>query len=434
MLTEKMAKQILLQLYRYALLLHILLIIYKKSKYRKGGFMRYYLLTHNDLDGVSCGILAKLAFGEDAEVHFHSVNSLDYHVEQIIKEQSEHKQTFKLYITDLSVNKENEARLKKFVKNGGHVQLIDHHKTALHFNNYEWGHVMVEESEGILASATSLFYAHLVKNKMLEQRQTISDYVELVRQYDTWEWERNENIKAKRLNDLLYLQSIEEFEESMRERLTKQNHFSFNDFEEKLLDIEEKKTDRYIRRKKRELVQSFIGDICVGIVHAESYHSELGNALGKEHPHLDCISILNMGNKKIGFRTIHDHIDVSEIASRYGGGGHAKAAGCSLTQEAYREFVEKPFSIKPLRIDSPHNKMNIKQHCSLFENYEKDQYLICIDKKGSWYVENNHQPLPNQFSTYEEAEFFLKRSFSVYLTKDEKLIHYLLDSCEKQKK
>lgn len=395
--------------------------------------MRYVLLTHNDLDGVSCGILAKLAFGEHVDVHYHSVNSLDYHVEHMMKEQNESKETSKIYITDLSVNKENEARLKKFVLSGGLVQLIDHHKTALHFNEYDWGYVKVEDSEGMLASATSLFYYHLDEHNLLEKRPAISEYVELVRQYDTWEWERKKNIKAKRLNDLFFLQSIDEFEQSMIARLSNQDHFSFDEFEEKLLDIEERKTERYIKRKKRELVQAFIGDKCMGIVHAESYHSELGNELGKEHPHLDCISIINMGNKKIGFRTIHDEIDVSEIASKYGGGGHAKAAGCSLTQDAYKEFIEKPFPLKPLKIDSPHNKMNIKQHCSLYENYEKDQYLLYKDKEDIWKVEKNHQQLSNHFTSYEDAERFIKRSFSVFLSKDEKLLHYLIDSYDQEK-
>ena len=83
----------------------------------------------------------------------------------------------------------------------------------------------------------------------------------------------------------------------------------------KLLNMEEDKIERYIRRKKREIVQLKIDKYYAGIVYGESYHSELGNELGKEHPHLDYIAILNMGSKKISFRTIHDHVDVSEIAA-----------------------------------------------------------------------------------------------------------------------
>lgn len=70
------------------------------------------------------------------------------------------------------------------------MQLLDHHKTALHFNDYDWGKVIVEQEDGKLASATSLLYEYLADNGYLEEKPAISEFVELVRQYDTWEWEK----------------------------------------------------------------------------------------------------------------------------------------------------------------------------------------------------------------------------------------------------
>lgn len=40
----------------------------------------YHLYSHNDLDGVGCGIVAKLAFGKDVEVRYNSVNGLNAQV------------------------------------------------------------------------------------------------------------------------------------------------------------------------------------------------------------------------------------------------------------------------------------------------------------------------------------------------------------------
>ncbi|RKJ38751.1 oligoribonuclease, partial [Butyricicoccus sp. 1XD8-22] len=169
------------------------------------------------------------------------------------------------------------------------VQLIDHHKSAMHLNEYEWGFVLVEDELGRLTSATSLFYNYLLTKELLEEKSAITEFVELVRQYDTWEWEKNENHKAHSLNSLFYLVSIDEFEETMLERLQTSEHFDFDEFEKKLLNMEEDKIERYIRRKRREIVQAKVGEHFAGIVYAESYHSELGNELGKEHPHLDYI-------------------------------------------------------------------------------------------------------------------------------------------------
>ena len=180
----------------------------------------YKLLSHNDLDGVGCGILAKLAFGKQVKVRYNSVSSLNREIEFFLE--NDNPETF-LFITDLSPNKENENRLDDFYRAKGKIQLLDHHKTALHFNEYEWGYVIVEDNEGRLTSATSLFYQYLVKHRLLEAADAITEFVELVRQYDTWEWEKNENHQAHSLNSLFYLVSIEDFEEKMMERLLQVN-------------------------------------------------------------------------------------------------------------------------------------------------------------------------------------------------------------------
>lgn len=386
----------------------------------------YKLLTHNDLDGVGCGILAKLAFGNGVKVRYNSVSALDREVEWFFE--NDEKETF-LMITDLSVNEENEKRLESFYQNKGKVQLIDHHKTSLSLNDYEWGHVVVEDEEGKLTSATSLLYDYLIKNQKLIPTNALDEFVELVRQYDTWEWEKNNNQQARRLNALFYLISIDEFEEKMIQRLQLEDFFSFDEFEKKLLDMEDDKIERYIRRKRRELVQSQIGDHFAGIVYAESYHSELGNELGKEYPHLDYIAIINIGGKRVGFRTIHDHIDLSEVAGKYGGGGHAKASGCSLTDEAYKQFVMDTFHIVPLREDARNNRFNLKRSSfgTLYKDRAENLYLLHPLNEQEWAITENKTQISETFASYEDGESFLKRTFAAWLVKDDGFVHYLMD-------
>ena len=48
-------------------------------------FVLIHLYTHNDLDGLGCGILAKLAFAEDIEVHYNSVARLNPQVERFLE-------------------------------------------------------------------------------------------------------------------------------------------------------------------------------------------------------------------------------------------------------------------------------------------------------------------------------------------------------------
>ncbi|RDW15906.1 DHH family phosphoesterase [Oceanobacillus chungangensis] len=385
----------------------------------------YKLLSHNDLDGVGCGILAKIAFGNQVKVRYNSISGLNAQVEWFLE--NDNKETF-LLITDLSVNEENEKRIDDFCREGGKVQLIDHHKTALSFNEYEWGRVIVEKEEGKLTSATSLFYEYLVEQQLLTPSNTITEFVELVRQYDTWEWEKNDNQKARQLNALFFLTSIDEFEETMINRLTNSEHFYFDEFEEKILNMEDDKIERYIRRKRRQLVQAKIGNHFAGIVYAESYHSELGNELGKEYPHLDYIAILNIGGKRIGFRTIHDEVDVSEVAGHYDGGGHAKAAGCSLTNEAYKLFVAETFHSDPIREDAKRNRYNLKQSTfgSLYKNKKEDIFLLYPLPEYGWVIDHNNIQLDQIFDSFEEGESFLKRNYEAWFVRDDTFVEHLM--------
>ncbi|WP_368737822.1 DHH family phosphoesterase [Bacillus sp. EB106-08-02-XG196] len=377
-------------------------------------------------------MLAKLAFGEDVKVRYNSISGLNREVEWFFD--NEDKNTF-LFITDLSVNEKNEQRINEFYQNGGKVQLIDHHKTALHYNDYPWGHVVVEDEEGKLTSATSLLYHYLISHQHIEVSDAITEFVELVRQYDTWEWEKNENHDAQRLNALFFLVSMDEFEEKMITRLQTSEHFHFDEFEKKILDIEEDKIDRYIRRKRRELVQTEIDGLYAGVVYAESYHSELGNELGKEYPHLDYIAILNIGGKRMGFRTIHDHVDVSAVAGQYGGGGHAKASGCSLTEGAYKNFVTETFHLEPVPEDARRNRYNLKDSSfgTLYKNRREDIYLLYQFNDQEWAIERNQNRIEQTFANFEDGESYLKRNYEVWLVKDDDFVKYLMKEVRENK-
>jgi len=395
----------------------------------------YRLYTHNDLDGVGCGIVAKIAFGKDVEVRYNSVMGLDYQIEKLLENEKNIKDDF-LIITDLSVNDENLIRLDDLAKSGGKVRLIDHHKTALHFNDYSWGRVKVQYEDGRLTAATSLLYEYLQEHELIEPSQALDEFVELVRQYDTWEWDQNDNLKAKNLNDLFFMVSIDEFEEKMTDRIMNSDTFEFDDFEQKLLEMEEEKIERYVRRKKRELVQTFIGEHCAGVVHAESYHSELGNELGKEYPHLDYIAILNLGGKKISFRTIHDHVDVSAVAGKYGGGGHAKASGCSMGKDAFKLFVQDIFPLDPLRQDAFKNKYNNKnaKQGSLYENKKGDKFFIFAEMDNKWILELNGKPMQEPYPDFQTAENYIKRKYQAWLVHDDIYVEFLKRFYMKEKK
>ncbi|WP_042455710.1 DHH family phosphoesterase [Neobacillus dielmonensis] len=381
------------------------------------------LFTDIDLDGLGCGLIAKLAFGDQVKVSYCSYRNLNQRVEAFLANPDNNQE--QLFITDLAVNEHVEKKLQSRYQEGKHVQVIDHHVTAMHFNDYAWGSVIPKYESGKKTCATSLFYDYLIEHKQMERNKALEEFIDLVRQYDTWEWDENNNIAAKRLNDLFYIMNREQFEEEMIKRLSgDKENFSFTDTETMILDIEDQKINRYIQSKSRQMVQTFVGDYCIGIVHAEQHLSELGNALNNLSPHLDMIALLNMGTKKMGFRTIHDEVNVAQFAKEFGGGGHPKASGSELTKQAFQTFVVNVFNVLPLKPDADRNEFNVKESNvgTSYINHNGEFSFIIPNGSGGYDLIHNGVNVEHTFPNFTEAEQFVKRNYSAWLRYDNEFL------------
>lgn len=384
------------------------------------------VFTDIDLDGLGCGLIAKIAFGEQANVYYCSYRNLNQRVEAVITHPGNNQE--EIFITDLAVNESVEKMLEERYKQGKPVQMIDHHVTALHFNEYKWGRVITEYDNGKKTCATSLFYDYLIEHKKMERNPALEEFIDLVRQYDTWEWDENNNVTAKRLNDLFYIMNREQFEEEMLKRLNENKEtFTLTETENMILDIEEQKITRYINSKSRQTVQTFVNEYCIGIVHAEQYLSELGNALNNIYPHLDMIILLNVSGKKMGFRTIHDEVNVAEFAQKYGGGGHPKASGADLSKEAFQTFVVDIFSLNPLKPDTDRNEYNVKDSTigTSYQNHLGEISYIVPEGEGAYYIVHKGKRDDQMYSSFQEAERFLKRNHASWLRFDQEYLKQL---------
>jgi oligoribonuclease NrnB/cAMP/cGMP phosphodiesterase (DHH superfamily) len=141
------------------------------------------------------------------------------------------------------------------------------------------------------------------------------------------------------LNDLLYLIGQSKF----IARFTENVDPAFTDGENLVLDIEDAKIQKYIESKGKELHKDVINGDTVGVVFAEQYISQLGNELSKQNADLDYIVIIQAGKGLVSYRTIHDHVNVAEIAKSNGGGGHPKASGSSFDTKYSVEFIHRVF-------------------------------------------------------------------------------------------
>ncbi|WP_163099898.1 DHH family phosphoesterase [Peribacillus alkalitolerans] len=387
-----------------------------------------HIFSHNDLDGQSCGMLCRLAYGEESvKVTYCSHDTINPRVSHFLDEHKDNEHT--LYITDIAVNDDVAKKIETYFVAGHSIHLIDHHATAFHLNSYNWAKVIDKSNDGKLTSATSLLYEHLIEKGVLNDRGALKEYVELVRQYDTWEWFENDNIDAKRLNDLFYLLPPGEFENKIQVRLQNDPNFAFNDIETAILTMEEDRRNAYIRRKQRQMVETWHeystkeskGRYRIGIVHAENHQSELGNELNRNNPHLDLIVLINIGTKRVGFRTIHDQVNVSLFAKQYGGGGHPKASGGTLTKEGFEHFVTPAFEIWPRKQDAHDNSQNTKvnPHGTFYMNHDKEVTSIHLQKDNEWKILHKKDWMKEVFPTFEKAEIYVKRHYNSWLMEDE---------------
>ena len=298
------------------------------------------LFTHTDLDGVSCEILGKIAFEEDINVVRCNYGDIDAKVEEFINSAEEYD---KLFITDISVNKEIADKLLSI---SDKVILLDHHKTALWLNEYPYALVQVEdESIGKMCGAY-LFYEYLKKNhKEFNDTPALKLFIDYVRMYDTWEWkEKYDNIIPKRLNDLMYIDGPNEFIDKMVYRLGN-NLFIFDDTDLMKLQIEQTYINSYIAQKNETLMvnDDLFPGYTVGITFADKYISELGNKLCELHPELDFVVLINMSTLAVSYRTVKDDLDLSDIAKGFGGGGHPKASGSRFDASIVNDMLNNIF-------------------------------------------------------------------------------------------
>lgn len=320
---------------------------------KTGGFMKIKLFTHTDLDGIGCAILTFLAYGGrnvDVEYcNYTGYNAINEKFEEFLKWHNVDEYD-KIFITDISITEELaiEAEYEGLKDK---LILLDHHKTALGLSKFDWVNVYVDEENP--KSGVMLVYEYLEmewiqnKNELLATKEEIDIYMNkleafstLVSEYDTWLWNKNNNITPKRLNDLFKILGKDKFIDKIISHVESPNTISiFTDTDKLLLNLEQDKIDKYIWKKEKNMrVESRFG-LEMGIIFAEQYISELGNKICENHPKIDAIAIINP-DYGVSFRAIKDDIDVSEIAKKLGGGGHLKASGSPIAPHKVDTFID----------------------------------------------------------------------------------------------
>jgi len=295
--------------------------------------MKRKLFTDFDLDGVGCGILATLLWGNDVDIIYCNNHNPNPYLEEFFSSK-EYNNYDEIYITDVSPNEENAQKIQELLyENNKIVSLYDHHETALWLNDkYEWCLVKINyfSDKEQKTSGTDMFYKLECNN--IQIYNGLENFVETIRQYDTWEWvTKYNNIIPRKLNDLFMFLGRDNFIDISIKNI-KNNKDVLDESMNFILNIQEQKCNEYIelQNKNIKIFKQEIDNIKYnfGVVFSErrEFTSILGNKLAKLHPELDFIMIINSFGI-IDLRGIKNDINLSTIAKYFNGGGHQKAAG-----------------------------------------------------------------------------------------------------------
>jgi len=212
------------------------------------------------------------------------------------------------------------AVTKQMIADSENLIIIDHHKSAM-IELHDISNARFDMNHSGARLAWDFFHPGKEPPKFI-------NYIE---DRDLWKWELPYSKEFSASFDMIPFQ-FEEFEKFEDDSV-------FDDAVERgsyvlaySKTVVKKVCEKASRRK--------LGDLDVLVVNASHWMSEIGARLS---PDCDVAVIWYYDHEdrmnKVSLRAFHEHVDVSEIAKRWGGGGHKKAAGFSLPASVHIDSI-----------------------------------------------------------------------------------------------
>jgi oligoribonuclease NrnB/cAMP/cGMP phosphodiesterase (DHH superfamily) len=271
------------------------------------------LLTHTDLDGVGCGVLFTGARPGQGTVELVDNGKIDARVREAL----EH--TPAILVTDHGVDAETADQVDAYIAAGGHFTLLDHHRSSQHLAARQWA--TIDETR----SATGLLFDHL------GEPTAYAEFARLVEDHDLW---RHSDPRSARLAALVGLLGHERF----LARFTANPRVEFGEGEILLLDNEDSRREDYLAKKLEQATVFERGGVRWAVCYAEQYQSDVAERLMTELG-VAATAIVNPARRTVSLRG--RDFDVSAVAQRHGGGGHARAAAFTFRGGELEKDLER---------------------------------------------------------------------------------------------
>jgi oligoribonuclease NrnB/cAMP/cGMP phosphodiesterase (DHH superfamily) len=209
---------------------------------------------------------------------------------------------------------------KKLIKDANNLLVIDHHKSAM-VELHDISNTIFDMSKSGATMSWEFFHPGKEAPK----------FIQYITDRDLWKWELPYSKEFSAAFDMVPFE-FEEFEkfedDSVFDDAVKRGSFI----------LAYSKT--VVKKVCEKAVSKKYKDMDVLVVNSSHWMSEIGAKLSP-----DCDFALiwyydhNDQHTRVSLRSFHDHIDVSEIAKVFKGGGHRKAAGFTLPKDKHVDDI-----------------------------------------------------------------------------------------------
>ena len=307
--------------------------------------LKTFIFTHNDLDGVGCGVIGKLYF-PDAYVQYCSYDNIDDTLLYFLSHNRNILSEMRIIISDIYYKQEN-SDITEMLRMAGELIICDHHATSAWLNNVIFQHnsfvSVVADSD---VCGTKILFKILDMLNPMSSSTKILEFIENVNRWDVWQWVKylpetnnveqlkdaiNHNMSFT-LNGAVYFYGIENFVNKML--MYFHNFIDFDDVvSEKLVEFNAKQINSATVYTKThyEYESEHYGKIPYTIIKLNSPNISLASLLCKNamEPDDKFLAIyIDEDKDAVSLRCNVEGIDLSIIAKECEGGGHKDAAGC----------------------------------------------------------------------------------------------------------
>ena len=304
--------------------------------------MKVLLFTHEqDIDGIGSVVVGQIAFQK-----LDYVPCKTFEIDKQFKSYMDNKKIYDydlIFVTDLCLHEPilSVVNSDEVLKNK--VLVLDHHKTEIASAKYDFVNVVLNCSQGP-TSGTYLFYEYLINNNYLKSTPVVAELAELTRQYDTWDWVKYNNQKARMLHLLFEQIGYKKYIEIISNIVTNNDSIVFSDNEINIInDWENKFKKDSVKILENMIVYPVIIDNIeyrVGYIYTEyKYRNDFSELIKKNNINdIDLVGMFFPNMNVVSYRGVKD-VDVSIVPTYFGGKGHMGAGTNPIDNKKFEKVL-----------------------------------------------------------------------------------------------